>query len=190
ACGIRCHPPLAAHAGHHQGQPVLGLRIQRRGHPARGPRAAEPDAGRRRDGVLERVRGGQQPAPALVPLSLTSRTGIPPGGIRVAVDDRDADETPRRIPWTRTIHRTSHEMQEHPSRKLLHFRRSPSIRVLTITVGTTCTTGPWSTRVPASTWTTRPTASTPVTGTTRPTATTQPTATTSASSGGCSGSIC
>ena len=41
---------------HDQGQPLLGLRLQRRRDPARRRRAAEPDGRRRRDGVLERLR--------------------------------------------------------------------------------------------------------------------------------------
>ena len=36
---------------HDQGQPVLGVRLQRRGHPARRRRAAQPDDRRRGDGV-------------------------------------------------------------------------------------------------------------------------------------------
>ena len=55
------------HARHDQGQPVLGLRLQRRGDPARGARAAQSDDRRRGDGVLERLRRRQQPAPAAVP---------------------------------------------------------------------------------------------------------------------------
>ena len=46
---------VPAHAGHHQGQPVLGLRLQRRRDPARRRRPAQPDARRRRDGVLQSV---------------------------------------------------------------------------------------------------------------------------------------
>ena len=34
--GVGRHPPVAPDARHHQGQPVLGLRLQRGGHPARG----------------------------------------------------------------------------------------------------------------------------------------------------------
>ncbi len=50
----------------HQGQPVLGLRLQRRGHPARRRRPAQPDARRRGHGVLVGLRGQQQPAAARV----------------------------------------------------------------------------------------------------------------------------
>ena len=54
--------------GDDQGQPVLGLRLQRRRPPARRRRPAQPDARRCRDGVLERLRGDQQPAAARLPL--------------------------------------------------------------------------------------------------------------------------
>ena len=56
-------------ARHDQGQPVLGVRLQRRRAPAGGRRAAQPDARRGRDGVLQRLRGDQQPAAARLPLS-------------------------------------------------------------------------------------------------------------------------
>ena len=48
---------------HDQGQPVLGVRLQRRRAAAGRRRAAQPDDRRRRDGVLLGVRGQQQPAP-------------------------------------------------------------------------------------------------------------------------------
>ena len=41
---------------HDQGQPLLGVRLQRRGDPAGGRGLAQPDDRRRRDGVLERLR--------------------------------------------------------------------------------------------------------------------------------------
>ena len=63
----RRDPPRAADAAHDQGQPLLGLRLQRRRDPARRRRPAEPDRRRGRDGVLEPVRGRQQPAPAPLP---------------------------------------------------------------------------------------------------------------------------
>ena len=47
-----------------QGQPVLGVRVQRRRAPARRRRAPQPDARRPGDGVLERVRRLQQPPAA------------------------------------------------------------------------------------------------------------------------------
>ena len=57
---------------HDQGQPVLGVRLQRGGDPARhvGPAVA----GDRRcgDGLLERVRGVQLPAAAPVPAALST----------------------------------------------------------------------------------------------------------------------
>ena len=52
---------------HDQGQPLLGLRLQRRRDPARRRRAAEPDRRSRSDGVLERLRRHEQPAPAALP---------------------------------------------------------------------------------------------------------------------------
>ena len=63
----RRDPPRAADAAHDQGQPLLGLRLQRRRDPARRRGPAEPDRGRGRDGVLEPLRGRQQPAPAPLP---------------------------------------------------------------------------------------------------------------------------
>ena len=45
-------------------EPLLGVRLQRRGDPARGRRPAEPDRRGRGDGVLEPVRRHQQPAAA------------------------------------------------------------------------------------------------------------------------------
>ena len=52
---------------HHQGQPVLGLRLQRRRHPARGARAAQPDDRRRGDGAVVGLRRDEQPAAARFP---------------------------------------------------------------------------------------------------------------------------
>src|SRR5699024_5203246 len=63
----RRDPAVAPDPRYDQGQPVLGLRLQRRGDPAGGTGAAEPDARRGGHGLLERVRGRQQPAVALVP---------------------------------------------------------------------------------------------------------------------------
>ena len=61
-------PPVPPHPGHHQGQPVLGVRLQRGGPAAGRLRAAEPDDRRGRDGLLVGVRGEQQPAAAAVPV--------------------------------------------------------------------------------------------------------------------------
>ena len=70
-CGRRRrHPAVPAHPGNHQGQPVLGVRLQRRGDPAGHGRPAQPAHRRRRDGVLVGVRGQQQPAAAPVPRRL------------------------------------------------------------------------------------------------------------------------
>jgi len=50
-----------------QGQPRLGLLLQRRGHPAGSVRPAQPHDRRRRDGVQLGFRRHQQPAPASLP---------------------------------------------------------------------------------------------------------------------------
>ena len=60
---------------HHQGQPVLGVRLQRRRPPAGHGRAAQPADRRRRDGVLVGVRGQQQPAAAPLPRRFRPATG-------------------------------------------------------------------------------------------------------------------
>ncbi len=60
----RRDPARTAHALDDQGEPLLGVRLQRRRDPARRRRAAEPDRGRGRDGVLEPLRRHEQPAPA------------------------------------------------------------------------------------------------------------------------------
>ena len=54
-------------AGHDQGQPVLGLRLQRRRHSAGRGGPAQPDDRRCRHGVLIGLRREQQPAAAPVP---------------------------------------------------------------------------------------------------------------------------
>ena len=54
---------------HHPGQPVLGVRLQHRRHPAGGAGPAEPDDRRGRDGGLVGARRRQQPAPAHLPLT-------------------------------------------------------------------------------------------------------------------------
>ena len=50
-----------------QGQPRLGLLLQRRGHPAGRVRPAQPHDRGRRDGVQLGFRGHEQPAPAPLP---------------------------------------------------------------------------------------------------------------------------
>ena len=50
-----------------QGQPVLGVRLQRRRHPVGRGRAPEPGDRRGRDGVLQRVRGEQLAPLAAIP---------------------------------------------------------------------------------------------------------------------------
>ena len=62
----RRDPPLPQDPRNDQDQPVLGLRVQRRSDPAGRPRPAQPDARRRGDGVLQRLRRRQQPATALL----------------------------------------------------------------------------------------------------------------------------
>ena len=64
ARGRRRDPAVPPHARHDQGQPVLGVRLQRRRDPAGRGRPAQPDDRRRRDGVQLGVRGDQQPAAA------------------------------------------------------------------------------------------------------------------------------
>ena len=63
--------------GHDQGQPVLGVRLQRRRDPARDVRASVAGDRGRGDGVLERVRRDELPASAPFPSWLTppSRAG-------------------------------------------------------------------------------------------------------------------
>ena len=74
----RCDPPVAPHVPHHQGEPVLGLRLQR-GRPApRRLRAPQPVDRRRRHGGLVGVRRHQQPAPVPLParrLTVRQATG-------------------------------------------------------------------------------------------------------------------
>ena len=64
-----------AHPAHHQGQPVLGLRLQRRRPAAGRRRAAQPDDRRGGDGVLVGLRGRQQPAAEGLPAGLLSPDG-------------------------------------------------------------------------------------------------------------------
>ena len=45
-------------------EPVLGILLQRDPDPGRGAGFSQPDAGCRRDGLQQRVRGHQQPASA------------------------------------------------------------------------------------------------------------------------------
>ena len=77
---------VAAHAVDDQGQPVLGVRLQRRRHPARRGRAAEPGDRRRGDGLLVRVRRDQLAPPA--PISAGSARSDP-GNLTALEDQRD-----------------------------------------------------------------------------------------------------
>ena len=62
---------------HDQGQPVLGVRLQRGRDPAGDGRAAHPGGRRRGDGLLQRVRRHQQPPPPpLPPQNLISTSKI------------------------------------------------------------------------------------------------------------------
>ena len=61
---IRARP---ADARDDQGQPVLGVRLQRRRDPARRRRPAQPDRRRRGDGLLERLRRHELAAAAPLP---------------------------------------------------------------------------------------------------------------------------
>jgi Cu+-exporting ATPase len=58
----RRNPARTADAPHHQGQPLLGVRLQHRRPTARRQRLPQPADRRLRDGLLERLRGQQQPA--------------------------------------------------------------------------------------------------------------------------------
>ena len=62
----RCDPPLPQDAGDDQGEPVLGVRLQRRRPAARGGRAPQPADRRRGDGALVALRGRELAAPAAV----------------------------------------------------------------------------------------------------------------------------
>ena len=80
-----------------QGQPVLGVRLQRRGAPARRRRLPEPADRRRRDGVLQRVRRLELAAAAPFPAD-ASPGGLVrarPGG-RPAVPAGSTSDRPRR----------------------------------------------------------------------------------------------
>ena len=70
---------------HHQGQPVLGVRLQRRRPPAGDGRAAEPADRRRGDGVLLGVRGHQQPAAARASAPSTGADQLLPARIIMRV---------------------------------------------------------------------------------------------------------
>ncbi len=67
ACRRRRHPARTENARHDQGQPLLGLRLQRRGDPARRRGPPEPHRRRGSHGLLERLRRHEQPAAAPLP---------------------------------------------------------------------------------------------------------------------------
>ncbi len=85
-CG-RCDPARAANARHDQGQPLLGVRLQRRRDPARHGRAPEPDRRGGRDGLLERVRRHQLAAAAALPFGQGGRMSEHAHGY---AEDKDA----------------------------------------------------------------------------------------------------
>ena len=63
----RCDPPLAAHARDDQGQPLLGLRLQRRGAAARGAGYLNPIIAGAAMALLEPLRRLELPAPPPLP---------------------------------------------------------------------------------------------------------------------------
>ena len=63
----RRDPPLLSHPGDDQGQPLLGLRLQRGGDPAGRGRPAQPADRRRCNGVLESLRRLELAPPAPLP---------------------------------------------------------------------------------------------------------------------------
>ena len=71
----RRDPARAPDAADDQGQPLLGLRLQRRGDPARGRRPAEPDRRGGGDGGVQPLRRHQQPAPAALPERIANHGG-------------------------------------------------------------------------------------------------------------------
>ena len=64
----RRDPALAGDAADDQAEPRLGLRLQRRGAPARRGRAPQPAARRPRHGAVEHLRGPQRTAAPALPL--------------------------------------------------------------------------------------------------------------------------
>src|SRR5690606_25006065 len=76
-------PPVAAHLPDDRAEPRLGVRLQHRRHPAGRGGPAQPRRRRGGDGVLQRQRGDELPAPAPLPLGVARRDG-----------DREEGETP------------------------------------------------------------------------------------------------
>ena len=102
-CGSRRrHPALPPHAAHHQGQPVLGLRLQRRRAAAGRARAARPDDRRRGDGGQLAVRGRQQPAAAPLLARERARAPRPGPGSRAARGVRRAAPGRGQVPGSRS----------------------------------------------------------------------------------------
>ena len=69
--GRRRGPSVQEDPDHHQGQPLLGLRLQRRRPATRRVRHAQPDDRRRGDGLLLGLRRHQQPAAAVLQVTTT-----------------------------------------------------------------------------------------------------------------------
>ena len=98
-----CAPPSTrsgssrAHAAHDQGQPVLGVRLQRRGAAAGGRRPAQPDDRRRGDGAPRRLRrhatacgcGGSATAVAPPAEPRAPEPVRRPVGVTIALDVRE-----------------------------------------------------------------------------------------------------
>ena len=72
----RRDPARPKNTAHDQGQPLLGLRLQRRRHTACRRRPPQPDRRGRRDGVLERLRRHQQPASSRLPRTQRRRAPV------------------------------------------------------------------------------------------------------------------
>ena len=80
----RRHPALARDAAHDQAEPRLGVRLQRRRHPAGRDRPAQPGHRQPRDGLLQHLGRLQRAAPA----PLQGRSAAPPQPQPVPVQRR------------------------------------------------------------------------------------------------------
>ena len=88
-CRGRRDPALAPHPADDQGEPLLGIRLQRGRDPARGRGTSEPRRRRGGNGVLERLRRLEQPAPAALPPT--------PGGLLMHGYAKDKDLIVKRL---------------------------------------------------------------------------------------------
>ena len=107
-------------ARHDQGEPLLGVRLQRRRDPARRRRPAEPDGRRGCDGVLEPLRGHQLAATAPVPQRPNGRSDMTETGYAADKQALIAAAPPHRRPGAR--HRA-----DDRGRPLLHRRPHPDL---------------------------------------------------------------